>query len=107
MHGYQPEENERLRDQAATLADLLHRGTAYPSGATVLEAGCGVGAQTITLAKRSPDARITSIDVSAASLADARRRGDHRVHQARLGIHVDVGSRRTAHGSARWQATTA
>jgi SAM-dependent methyltransferase len=73
VHGYQPEENERLRDQAATLADLLHRGTAYRPGAKVLEAGCGVGAQTISLAKRSPDARITSIDVSAASLAEARR----------------------------------
>jgi len=73
VHGYQPEEHERLRDQAATLADLLHRGTAYAPGASVLEAGCGVGAQTITLAKRSPDARITSIDVSATSLAEARR----------------------------------
>lgn len=73
VHGYQPEEHERLRDQAATLADLLHSGTAYPSGATVLEAGCGVGAQTITLAKRSPDARLTSIDVSATSLAEAQR----------------------------------
>jgi SAM-dependent methyltransferase len=73
VHGYQPEENARLRDQATTLADLLHCGTAYPQGARVLEAGCGVGAQTITLAKRSPEARITSIDVSATSIAEARR----------------------------------
>ena len=73
VHGYQPEENERLRDQAATLADLLHSGTAYAQGARVLEAGCGVGAQTITLASRSPNARIMSIDVSATSLAAARR----------------------------------
>jgi ubiquinone/menaquinone biosynthesis C-methylase UbiE len=73
VHGYQPEEHERLRDQAATLADLLHGGTAYAPGATVLEAGCGVGAQTVTLANRSPDARITSIDLSATSLAEARR----------------------------------
>jgi trans-aconitate methyltransferase len=39
----------------------------------VLEAGCGVGAQTITLAQRSPDARFTSVDVSADSLAEAKR----------------------------------
>jgi len=76
VHGYQPEENKRLRDQATTLDDLLHSGTAYPPGARVLEAGCGVGAQTITLARRSPDARITSIDVSAVSLAEARRNAD-------------------------------
>jgi len=73
VHGYQPEENERLRDQAATLADLLHRGTAYAPGARVLEAGCGVGAQTITLVNRSPDAQITAIDLSPTSLAEARR----------------------------------
>jgi SAM-dependent methyltransferase len=40
----------------------------------VLEAGCGVGAQTVTLARRSPDARFTSVDVSADSIAEARRR---------------------------------
>jgi len=76
VHGYDPRENERLHDQAGTLVDLLHADTAYPPGSTVLEAGYGVGAQTITLAKRSPDARFTSVDVSADSLAEARRRAD-------------------------------
>jgi SAM-dependent methyltransferase len=76
VHGYQPRENERLQDQAGTLVDLLHSDTAYPGGSMVLEAGCGVGAQTITLAQRSPDARFTSIDVSAASITEARRRVD-------------------------------
>jgi SAM-dependent methyltransferase len=74
VHGYHPRENERLQDQAATLVDLLHVDTAYPGGSMVLEAGCGVGAQTVTLARRSPDARFTSIDVSADSIAEARRR---------------------------------
>jgi len=57
VHGYQPRENERLQDQAGTLVDVLHDDTAYAAGSTVLEAGCGVGAQTITLAQRSPHAR--------------------------------------------------
>jgi SAM-dependent methyltransferase len=74
VHGYDSRENERLRDQARTLVDLLHSDTAYPTGSRVLEVGCGVGAQTITLARRSPEARFTSIDVSAESLAEARRR---------------------------------
>jgi SAM-dependent methyltransferase len=74
VHGYHPRENERLRDQAGTLVDLLHRDTAYPGGSTVLEVGCGVGAQTVTRAGRSPDARFTSIDVSADSIAEAARR---------------------------------
>jgi ubiquinone/menaquinone biosynthesis C-methylase UbiE len=74
VHGYDPRENERLQDQAGTLVDLLHSDTSYPAGSTVLEAGCGVGAQTVTLASRSPDARFTSVDVSEDSIAEARRR---------------------------------
>jgi SAM-dependent methyltransferase len=74
VHGYDAREVTRLQDQAGTLVDLLHADTAYPPGSTVLEAGCGVGAQTVTLARRSPEAQFTSVDVSAASLAEAERR---------------------------------
>jgi SAM-dependent methyltransferase len=74
VHGYHARENERLQDQAGTLVELLHGDTAYPAGSVVLEAGCGVGAQTVTLAQRSPEARFTSVDVSADSIAEAKRR---------------------------------
>jgi ubiquinone/menaquinone biosynthesis C-methylase UbiE len=74
VHGYSGRERERLGDQAATLADLLHHDTAYPPGALVLEAGCGVGAQTAILARRSPGARFVSIDLSQDSLHAARSR---------------------------------
>ncbi|MEL6611901.1 MAG: methyltransferase domain-containing protein [Bacteroidota bacterium] len=74
VHGYAARENERLQDQADTLVDLLHGDTTYPDGSRVLEAGCGVGSQTVTLAQRSPGAHFTSVDVSAASLAEAERR---------------------------------
>lgn len=76
VHGYHPRENERLQDQAGTLVDLLHSDTSYPDGSSVLEVGCGIGAQTVTLAQRSPEARFTSIDISATSLAEAGRRID-------------------------------
>lgn len=76
VHGYQPRENERLQDQADTLVELLHADTSYPPGSRVLEAGCGTGAQTLTLARRSPEAMFTSIDVSADSIAEARRRAE-------------------------------
>jgi SAM-dependent methyltransferase len=74
VHGYHRRENERLQDQAAALVDLLHSDTAYPAGSMVLEVGCGVGAQTVTLARRSPHARFTSVDLSADSITEARRR---------------------------------
>ena len=73
VHGYNAAENIRLQDQAATLVELLHADTRFPAGSSVLEAGCGVGAQTLTLATNSPGARITSIDISADSIAQATR----------------------------------
>jgi len=73
VHGYRAREHERLHDQAGTLVGLLHSDTAYPQGSKVLEVGCGVGAQTVTLAGRSPDAQFTSIDVSEESITKARQ----------------------------------
>jgi ubiquinone/menaquinone biosynthesis C-methylase UbiE len=72
VHGYDPRESLRLQDQAATLVELLHSDTTYPDGSTILEAGCGVGAQTVTLARQNPGARFTSVDISEDSLAQAR-----------------------------------
>ena len=71
VHGYDPRENVRLQDQASTLVELLHSDTKYPAGSRVLEAGCGVGAQTVTLAQNSPGAHITSVDISESSVAQA------------------------------------
>ncbi len=72
VHGYDLRENIRLQDQASTLIELLHSDTIFPAGSKVLEAGCGVGAQTVPLAKNSPEAQITSVDISENSLETAR-----------------------------------
>jgi SAM-dependent methyltransferase len=74
VHGYSADEAGRLIDQATTLTELLHHDTRYPDGSRVLEAGCGVGAQTVTLAENSPGARFISLDLSPASLEAARTR---------------------------------
>ncbi|MGB8218831.1 MAG: class I SAM-dependent methyltransferase [Methanoregula sp.] len=78
VHGYSEREAERLGDQARTLTSLLHSDTRYPAGSRVLEAGCGTGAQTVILAKSSPDAEITSVDISLNSIrrAEARVRAE-------------------------------
>jgi SAM-dependent methyltransferase len=72
VHGYSARESERLADQAQTLTDLLHHDTHYPAGSRVLEAGCGIGAQTVILARNSPNAHITSLDISEDSLCRAQ-----------------------------------
>jgi SAM-dependent methyltransferase len=74
VHGRSDRESIRLHDQASGLGLLLHEGTRYPPGSTVLEAGCGVGAQTIILAGNSPHAQFVSIDISPESLAKAQER---------------------------------
>jgi ubiquinone/menaquinone biosynthesis C-methylase UbiE len=72
VHGYSKKESNRLADQAGTLAELLHVDTIYPSGSKVLEAGCGIGAQTSILVQNSPHAQFVSIDISQDSLKKAK-----------------------------------
>jgi SAM-dependent methyltransferase len=74
IHGYDGRESERLSAQASSVLDLLHGDTTYSAGSRVLEVGCGPGAQTVTLARNSPDAHIVAFDRSAISLAQAKAR---------------------------------
>jgi ubiquinone/menaquinone biosynthesis C-methylase UbiE len=73
VHGYTARETQRLQEQSLILEKLLHEGTHYPQGSKVLEAGCGVGAQTRILLRRNPGIRLTSIDLSGESIEEARR----------------------------------
>lgn len=72
VHGYSERESQRLRDQAGSVRDLLHGDTAYAPGSLVLEAGCGVGAQTVTLARNGLRASFVSIDLAHSSILQAR-----------------------------------
>lgn len=71
VHGYSQREMQRLYEQAEILAAILHDGTTYQPGSRVLEAGCGVGAQTRLLVRRSQNTFFTSIDISDLSLSSA------------------------------------
>ena len=72
VHGYSERETERLYDQAGSVRHLIHHELRYPPGSKVLEAGCGVGAQTVTLAQNSPEAQFYSVDWAGKSLKLAR-----------------------------------
>ncbi len=72
VHGYTTRETQRLLEQSLILEDLLHKGTSFHAGEKVLEAGCGVGAQTRILARRNPEALFTCIDISRESIEQAR-----------------------------------
>lgn len=73
IHGYSQREAQRLRDQATSVAEFLHFDSIWEEGSSVLEIGCGVGAQTRIIAKRNPQVQFTSIDISEKSLQMARR----------------------------------
>ena len=73
VHGYSPRETQRLNEQSLILEELLHSGTHYQPGNIVLEPGCGVGAQTVLLARRNPATFIISMDISKNSVEKARQ----------------------------------
>ncbi|HEU4779485.1 MAG TPA: methyltransferase domain-containing protein [Steroidobacteraceae bacterium] len=72
VHGYSTEESERLVRQAGILSGFIHANAIFAPGSRVLEAGCGVGAQTIQLAQRNPQVQFVAIDRSVESLDTAR-----------------------------------
>ncbi|NCC49667.1 MAG: methyltransferase domain-containing protein [Spartobacteria bacterium] len=74
VHGYSAREARRLAEQSCILDAVLHDGTQYRPGEHVLEAGCGVGAQTEILLRRSPETRFTSMDISVSSIERAKTR---------------------------------
>ena len=73
VHGYSGREKTRLNDQADTLENLIHNDTLFPESSHVLEAGCGVGAQTKIIAAKNPGASIISVDISGESLHEAEK----------------------------------
>lgn len=73
VHGYSDFESTRLNNQANSVSDFIHYDSIWPEGSSVLEVGCGVGAQTKILASQNPNCTFTSIDVSQISLARARK----------------------------------
>jgi SAM-dependent methyltransferase len=72
VHGYNTRESQRLQEQSAILEQILHSDTEFPPESHVLEAGCGVGAQSCILSKKFPDTRFTAIDISENSLKQAK-----------------------------------
>lgn len=72
VHGYTEKEATRLYDQAVALVEILHHDSLWNAGSRILEAGCGVGAQTKIIAGKNPQSQFVSIDISSESLAEAR-----------------------------------
>ncbi|OGB98446.1 methyltransferase type 11 [candidate division KSB1 bacterium RBG_16_48_16] len=72
-HGYTQREAVRLNDQANALDALLHHDSVWERGSMILEAGCGVGAQTKIIAPRNAESHFISIDISQDTITQAEK----------------------------------
>lgn len=73
IHSYDPAEQTRLVRQGLFLEPYIQPRVDFSGCDSVLEVGCGVGAQLRILLRRFPQARFTGIDTSAVQLDQARR----------------------------------
>ena len=74
IHGFSERERERLFEQARVLAPGVFKDWDLDGVGSLLELGCGVGAELEIIRERWPRVRLTGIDRSAAHLAAGRRR---------------------------------
>lgn len=72
IHGYSEEEQARLLDQNEVLAPYIYRGLGLPTIGHIVEVGCGVGAQMMTLLHRFPDVHVTGVELSPKQLRKAQ-----------------------------------
>jgi ubiquinone/menaquinone biosynthesis C-methylase UbiE len=73
IHGFGEEESRRLWEQAEILAPMVFSTLRLPLQGSLLEIGCGVGAQLNQIAQRCPNLQLTGIDLSLANLSAAKK----------------------------------
>ena len=71
LHGFTPEERDRLYRQARFLEQRVHERMPFQRTRRLIEIGCGVGAQTEILLRRCPDLHVTGVDRNPANLEHA------------------------------------
>ncbi len=73
LHGYRPEEQERLQYQAQFLAARVHDRLPFAACRRLLEVGCGVGGQSAILLRAFPALHLTGIDLNESQTAAAQQ----------------------------------
>jgi hypothetical protein len=72
IHGYIPEEQERLLDQAGVLAPLIYPWIDFSDCKHVLEIGSGVGAQIHILLSLYPEIELTCVEIEKKQVKKAK-----------------------------------
>ncbi|MCB9093079.1 MAG: methyltransferase domain-containing protein [Halobacteriovoraceae bacterium] len=74
IHGFSQEEQDRLVRQARYGEQKVFQDIDFDDCKTILEVGCGVGAQTEILLRRFPDIKVYGIDFNETQLEMAKKR---------------------------------
>lgn len=71
LHGYNSEEQTRLKRQAAFAEHTVYRNIDLSEVSQLLEVGCGVGAQSAIILRRFPNLQLSGIDLNTKQLEEA------------------------------------
>src|SRR5688500_9831287 len=91
IHTFTKEEQDRLLRQAELLEPHLHRYIDLSGCSSLLEIGCGVGAQLRLLFRRYPELRMTGVDISEAQIRRARLLLAKELSKGQLELHTCPG----------------
>ena len=84
IHGYSLQEQHRLVEQTEVLAPVIYQGLDLSHSRSLLEIGCGVGAELAHIHQLWPGAELTGLDQSAGHLSAAQE------YLARFNCHGDI-----------------
>lgn len=88
IHGFSPTEQQRLLAQAEILAPGVMQHFDFQPYETVLELGCGVGAEIRILSQRFPQTHFVGIDRSTAHLQAARQVLAEEINRGQVTLHL-------------------
>jgi SAM-dependent methyltransferase len=91
IHTFTKDEQDRLVRQAELLEPHLHKYIDLSGCLSILEIGCGVGAQLRLLFRRYPDIRLTGVDISEDQIQRARLLLAKEQSEGRLELHTSPG----------------
>jgi SAM-dependent methyltransferase len=91
IHTFTKDEQDRLVRQAELLEPHLHKYIDLSGCSSMLEIGCGVGAQLHLLSRRYPDLHLTGVDISENQMQRARLLLAKELSEGRLDLHTSRG----------------
>ena len=91
IHTFTKDEEDRLVRQAELLEPHLHKYIDLSGCSSLLEIGCGVGAQLCFLSRRYPHLHVTGVDISESQIKRARLLLAKELPEGQLELHISRG----------------